>query len=40
MNTEMFIEGNPVDLSADLAALITFAIDDVSNFGSIYTSFS
>jgi hypothetical protein len=40
MNTEIFIEGNRVDLTADISALITFALDDVKDFASRSTAFS
>lgn len=40
MITEVFVEGKQVDITADLANLITFAIDDVKDFSSRSTSFS
>ncbi len=40
MMQQMFIENNEVDMSADLSALLTFAIDDISDFSSRSTTFS
>lgn len=40
MITEMFIEGQPVDVSENLSTLITYAIDDIKDFSSRNTSFS
>lgn len=40
MITEIFIEGYPVDISADLSSLLTFAIDDVKDFATRRTTFS
>lgn len=40
MKTELYIEGKVVDITNDLPALLTFAIDDVANFASRNTSFS
>ena len=38
--TELIIEGYRVDLSADFSSLLTFAIDDITDFGSRQTTFS
>lgn len=40
MISELFIENQPVDISADLSSLLTFAIDDVKDFASRQTTFS
>jgi hypothetical protein len=40
MITEIFLEGNPLDISADISSLLTFAIDDVKDFASRQTAFS
>jgi hypothetical protein len=40
MITEMFIEGQQVDVSEYLSTLITYAIDDIKDFSSRNTSFS
>jgi hypothetical protein len=40
MRTEVFIENNKADISADISSLITFAIDDVADFSARQTSFS
>jgi hypothetical protein len=40
MKTEIFIEGQPLDLMNDLPTDFTFAIDDIQDFGSKNTSFS
>jgi hypothetical protein len=40
MITELFVEGQRVDLSTELSALLTFAVDDVKEFGSRNTNFS
>lgn len=40
MNTELYIEGLIVDISADISNLLTFAIDDVKEFASRQTTFS
>jgi hypothetical protein len=40
MITEVFIEGQRLDISADLSSLLTFAIDDVKDFASRQTTFS
>lgn len=40
MNTEIFIEGYALDVSADISSLITFAIDDIKDFASRQTTFS
>lgn len=40
MITELFIEGNRVDISADISSLLTFAIDDLKNFATRQTAFS
>lgn len=40
MIMEMFIENYPVDVSKNLASLITYAIDDIRDFASRSTSFS
>lgn len=40
MNTEIFVEEYRVDITADLSSLLTFALDDVKDFGSRQTSFS
>lgn len=40
MITEIFIENNRLDISADISSLLTFAIDDVKDFASRQTAFS
>lgn len=40
MNTELFIEGNRVDISASISNLLTFAIDDIKDFASRQTVYS
>jgi hypothetical protein len=40
MITQMFIEGNPIDVSEYFSTLITYALDDVKDFSSRNTSFS
>jgi hypothetical protein len=40
MNTEIFIEANRLDVSASISNLLTFAIDDIKEFGSRQTKFS
>lgn len=40
MITEVFIEGNRLDVSGDLSTLVTFAIDDIKDFASRSTSWS
>ena len=40
MRTEIFIEGYRLDIMNDLPTEFTYAIDDVSDFGSKNTSFS
>jgi hypothetical protein len=40
MNTEIFIEGHNADVSSDISALITYAIDDIKDFGAKNTSYS
>ena len=40
MKIQIFVEDNPLDLSADIEANITYAIDDVSKFAARNTSFS
>ena len=40
MITEIFIENQPVDLTADISSLLTFAIDDIKDFASRSTAFS
>lgn len=40
MQTEIYIEGQQIDLSADISALFTYAIDDVKDFASRQTKFS
>jgi hypothetical protein len=40
INFELFIEGYPADVSADLPALLTFALDDVRDFAARSTTFS
>jgi hypothetical protein len=40
MNTELFLEGYPVDISTTLSSLLTFALDDVKDFASRQTTFS
>lgn len=40
MITEIFVEGKKLDISADIASLLTFAIDDISDFSSRQTTFS
>ena len=40
MKTEIFIEGQPLDLMDDLPTEFTYAIDDIQDFGSKNTSFS
>lgn len=38
--TEIYVENNQVDISADLSALLTFTIDDVKDFSARNTTFS
>lgn len=38
--TEIFVENNRIDISADISALLTFALDDVKDFSSRQTTFS
>ncbi len=38
--TEIFVENNRVDVTADISALLTFALDDVKDFSSRQTTFS
>jgi len=38
--TEIFLENNRLDISADISALLTFALDDVKDFSSRQTTFS
>lgn len=38
--TQLYIENQQVDLSADFSALLTFAIDDIKDFSAKNTSFS
>ena len=38
--TQIFIENNPVDLSKDISAMLTYSIDDVAQFASRNTTFS
>lgn len=40
MNTEIYIEGVNADLTGDISALFTYAIDDVTNIASRDTGFS
>jgi hypothetical protein len=40
MKTEIFIEGQPLDLMDNLPTEFTYAIDDIQDFGSKNTSFS
>jgi hypothetical protein len=40
MITEMYIEGQPCDVSENLSTLITYALDDIKDFSSRNTSFS
>lgn len=40
MKTELFIENNRADLTAELSALLTFQINDIKNFSSKETNFS
>src|SRR5205085_2414560 len=40
MVTEMYIEGQPADVSTSLASLLTLAIDDIKDFASRQTTFS
>ncbi|HVX51245.1 MAG TPA: hypothetical protein VHB48_13850 [Chitinophagaceae bacterium] len=38
--TEIFVENSRVDVTADISALLTFALDDVKDFSSRQTTFS
>lgn len=40
MNTEFYIEGYRVDISADISSLLTYAIDDIKDFATRQTTFS
>lgn len=40
MITELFIEGEQADVSADISSLLTFALDDIKEFGTRQTSWS
>lgn len=40
MITELFVENYPVDISAEIDALMTYCIDDIKDFSSRNTSFS
>lgn len=40
MTTEIFVEGKRIDVSADISNLLTFALDDVSDFASRQTTYS
>jgi hypothetical protein len=40
MITELFVENQPVDISNEIDALMTFCIDDIKDFSSRNTSFS
>lgn len=40
MNTELYIEDNRLDITNDIATLLTFALDDVKDFSSRSTTFS
>jgi hypothetical protein len=40
MNTEIYIEQHRLDITADISALLTFAIDDIKDFSSRSTTFS
>jgi hypothetical protein len=40
MNTELYIENYPADLTKEIAALLNFAIDDIKNFSSRSTTWS
>lgn len=40
MNTEIFMEGHRLDVSSEISALLSFALDDVKDFSSRSTTFS
>ena len=40
MITEIFIEGQPLDLSKDLSSEYTYAIDDIKDFSARNTNYS
>jgi hypothetical protein len=40
MNTELYIENYPADLTKEIAALLNFAIDDIKNFSARSTTWS
>jgi hypothetical protein len=40
MNTELYIESYRLDLSTEISALLTYAIDDIKNFSARSTTFS
>lgn len=40
MRTEIFIEGEQLDITSDISALFTYAVDDVADFGSRDTNYS
>lgn len=40
MNTEVFIENYPLDITNDISSLLTFALDDVKKFSERSTTFS
>lgn len=40
MNTEIYIEGSPLDVTKDISTLLNFAIDDVRDFASRSTAYS
>lgn len=40
MHTEIFIEGQQLDITEDISALFTYAVDDIRDFGSRDTNFS
>lgn len=40
MNTQLFIEGYPLDLTTEISALLNFAIDDIKDFSARSTAWS
>ena len=40
MNTEIYVENYKLDITSGIDALMTFAIDDIKDFGARNTSFS
>lgn len=40
MNTQLFIEGYPLDLTTEISALLNFAIDDIKDFSARSTTWS